>query len=166
MTFDEVRKASSLPLPKEYHASHEWVIVNSAPLSFDFQLSGTPLRFRSCYFYSMWTEDPDPGINYLQIQVDKNISWNQAKAELIEIQGRLKENGFTPVMIPSEGKNAEQSLQDALAAGAPGYSVSFGWTKGEILFVFRARRSPYAINGEDPNEGSHYEVVLEIRKSI
>jgi hypothetical protein len=165
MTFDEVRKASSLELPKGYRMDKEVAVVNSTPLAFDFELAGTNLRFRDCYFYSMWTRDPDPGLNYIQIQVDKNISWETAKKELVEIQDRLKKDGFTPVVLPADGKNAEQRLQEALAGQAPGYSVGFGWTKGNILFIYTARRSPYAINGEDPNEGSHYEVELEIRNA-
>ena len=165
MTFAEVRKASSLELPKEYRMDKEATVTNSTPLAFDFELAGTNLRFRSCYFYSLWTKDPDPGLNYIQIQLDKNISWNTAKKELVEIEGRLKEYGFSPVVLPADGKNAEQRLQDALAGSAPGYSVGFGWTQNGISFVYTARRFPYAINGEDPNEGSHYEVELEMRKA-
>ena len=163
MTIAEVRAASSLPLAKAWSSGGETTVTLSDPIKFQFDLAGTGLSFPNSRFYSLWTKDPDPRLNYVQIQVSKNLTWAQVQGELLETQEKLKQDQWSPDVV--NGMNAEERLKFALSAGAPARSVGFGWKKGEFALVFTARRFPQATSWEDPNQGANYELELEIRKN-
>jgi hypothetical protein len=152
MSFEQVRKGSTLPLPKEYRMSDETTLTNSDIVEFEFKLAGTEFSASGCKFYSLWEKNAAPGLYHVQIQVDKNLTWASAKQRFLEIQGRLKSQGWRAV-----------GMGEPRLDSAPGYSVGSTWLWKDISLNLTARRFPYAINQEDPNEGAHYEIELDIR---
>jgi len=155
MTFDEVRKSTNFALDSVYHGGSQDYLTLSNAIAFEFQLAGTGLKFERCRFYSLQTMNPDPKIYYIQIQVEKNVTWKEAKAALNQTREKLKKEGWTPESFPD---GVDENTP------APPRDLAFTWTKGDLSFTYSARRFPQTITGEDPNQGSNYEQDLEIKR--
>ncbi len=141
---------------------------------FDWQLPGTNLTFKDCSHYSLLTGygDDEHIIDIQIITAQKYYTWEELKAELIDIEQRLLADGWKPYISP-EGKSEPQRLKQELAKPplraekADGeFSVEgFGgytYFKDNVVFMLSAKR-PYINKDENPLAGKEFTHFVNLK---